>query len=189
MAKWDKVTCLGSGSESEWELESGTQGLLFCCCCWIYTRRGDWGAAWTVFATAGAEPQRPLSLCLVPSGAEVQTHSQPICSDAGNAPESSYRCCEEDSSVLMNVENDFKQCVSSVWKGNRQDSFFQQLLNFCWHSPPVRKRCREFFVSFVFIFISVFVFHPALLTKTIILLWFLISSCWHCNHFTGLKCS
>lgn len=140
------MTCLGSGSESEWGLESGTQGLLFCC--WVYTR-GNWGTAWAVFATAGAESQHPLSLCLVPSGAEAQTHSQPICSDAGNAPESSYRCCEEDSSVLMSVQNDFKQCVSSVWKGNRQDSFSQQLLNFCGHSPPVRKRCRDFFFILV----------------------------------------
>lgn len=85
-------------------------------------------------------------------------HKHTLSPYAGNAPESSYRCCEEDSSVLMNVQSDFKQCVSSVWKENRQDSFSQQLLNFCGHSPPVRKRCRDFFFHFGFIFIFIFVF-------------------------------
>ena len=36
-----------------------------------------------------------------------------------NIPESFYRCCGEDLSGLMNAENDFKQLVSSLWKGNR----------------------------------------------------------------------
>lgn len=35
------MTCLGSGSESEWGLESGTQGLLFCC--WVIHKKRKLG--------------------------------------------------------------------------------------------------------------------------------------------------
>lgn len=184
MAKWGKLTCLASGSESEWELESGTQGLLFCCCCWKYMRRGNLGVAWTVFATAGAESHCPLSLCMVPSGAEAQTHSQPICLDAGNIPEGSHRCCEEDSSGLMNVEIDFKRCVSSVWKGNSRTSFSSNFLIYVARVLQLGKGVG----SFCLFFFVLFLFCPVLLT-TIILLCFLISGCWNCNHLTGLKCS
>lgn len=111
------------------------------------------------------------------------THSQPICSGSGNIPETFHRCCGEDFSGLMNVENYFKQCVSSASKGNRR----------CW-TPFSAFPATFFRVSWLQWFfqvgrgVRIFMEIPCISNNNNNILIFLdfILSNWNCKHFIGL---